>query len=173
MRKKQIMALVMGMMIAASVSACGTTAEDTSKAAEKTTVTTDEIASSQTSEDAGKAIAVQEASTDASVTEGDSEDMITGGWSVNQGDPSLDADENKDVKAAFEKATTTLTGVKLTPVAYLGSQVVAGTNYSILCTETDASGEVNYVIAYMNEDLDGNVEMMNVADFDISQSVEY
>ena len=38
-----------------------------------------------------------------------------------------------DVAKAFSKAVEGFTGSTLEPVAYLGSQVVAGMNYMILC----------------------------------------
>lgn len=83
------------------------------------------------------------------------DEAIAGGWSANSGALSLDA--NPEVKAAFEKATEGLTGYGYEPIAYLGSQVVAGTNYRILCRASavvpDAAPAYEIVTIY--EDLDG------------------
>ena len=38
-----------------------------------------------------------------------------------------------EIKALFEKATDGMTGAAYTPVAYIASQVVAGTNHLVLC----------------------------------------
>ena len=53
---------------------------------------------------------------------------LAGGWT-----PSADPAVTEELKAVFDKGTETLTGVGYTPVAYLGSQVVAGKNHAFLC----------------------------------------
>ena len=55
-------------------------------------------------------------------------ETLDGGWQVNQG--SLSLNKNKRAKAAWDKALDGLVGYSYKPIAYLGSQVVAGTNYS-------------------------------------------
>ena len=85
---------------------------------------------------------------------------ISGGWSVNDGAVAMS--KNPDAKAAFKKATAGLTGVNYKPIAVLGSQVVAGTNYAILCRPTavypDAQPEIK--IMYVYADLMGNAEII-------------
>ncbi len=83
-----------------------------------------------------------------------------GGWEANSGELSLD--KNKEAKEAFEKAVDGLTGYSYDPIALIGSQVVSGTNYAILC-----KGEVvvpdalpNYEIVYVYENLDGKAEIL-------------
>ena len=58
---------------------------------------------------------------------------VDGGWGVNTGDPAFA--NNAEVKAAYEKALASMVvaGGVMEPVAYLGSQVVGGYNYLVLC----------------------------------------
>ena len=58
---------------------------------------------------------------------------VTGGWT-----PSADPAVTEALKELFEKGTETLTGASYIPVAYLGSQVVAGTNHAFLCQAVTA-----------------------------------
>ncbi|MBR4628591.1 MAG: hypothetical protein IKO47_13030 [Ruminococcus sp.] len=89
-------------------------------------------------------------------------ESLDGGWSANSGD--TDIAKNADVKKAFEKVTDTLTGLSLEPTAYLGSQVVAGSNYLILCKATaavpNAVPEFRLVTVYA--DLEGGAEMTDI-----------
>lgn len=82
----------------------------------------------------------------------------TGGWSANQGNIKPSAKANKEAKHAFDKAMENLTGCDYDLVAVLGSQVVAGTNYSYLCrTRIVYPGEKwKYEIINVYEDLEGN-----------------
>jgi hypothetical protein len=97
----------------------------------------------------------------------DSDEPIVGGLNMNQGDFSVD--KNADVKAAFDKALDGLVGCKYETVAYIGSQVVAGTNYVILCRTTpvypDAVSVFSLVTVYV--DLQGNAELSDVTDLSI------
>ena len=83
---------------------------------------------------------------------------LSGGWAVNTGDVAFD--KNADVKAAYEKALASMVmaGGEMEPVAYLGSQVVAGMNYLLLCrvkaVVEDPSTELVLVTVYA--DLEGN-----------------
>jgi len=65
---------------------------------------------------------------------------------------------------AFSKAITGLVGVKYTPVLYVGSQLVSGTNYCIICktvtvTQEPIEGCVSMIIY---EDLQGNVAITSI-----------
>lgn len=79
-----------------------------------------------------------------------------GGWEANNGKLSLE--ENAEAKAAFEKATEGLTGYEYEPIALLGTQVVSGTNYSILARGKVVipDAEPSYEIITIYEDLEGN-----------------
>ena len=89
------------------------------------------------------------------------DEPIAGGWSVNDG-KNLSLSAAPEAKAAFKKATTGLAGVSYKPIALLGTQVVAGTNYAVLCRSTvvypDAQPEIK--IMYIYEDLEGNAQIM-------------
>ena len=77
-------------------------------------------------------------------------------------------DEIRDV---INKASETLTGAVYEPVAYLGSQVVAGTNHAILCKAVPSTSGLedkgSYVIVYIYEDLEGNCEITETTDIDL------
>ena len=96
-----------------------------------------------------------------------SAETLSGGWSASQ-DPAV----TEELKALFEKGTETLTGASYIPVAYLGSQVVAGRNHAFLCQSVTAyPGSLEtapaYAMVYLYEDLSGNVSILSIADFDI------
>ena len=101
-------------------------------------------------------------------------DPLMGGWT-----PSEDPTVTEELKALFEKGTETLTGIDYIPVAYLGSQVVAGRNHAFLCkavtaypgTELEVSPA--YAMVYLYEDLSGNVSILSIADFDIGSLCTY
>ena len=63
----------------------------------------------------------------------------------------------------------TLLGVDYVPLAYLGSQVVAGTNHVFLVKGTVVvpNAPVSYALVYLYQDLQGGVTLMNVADLGI------
>ena len=93
------------------------------------------------------------------------EDMpIVGGWSMNEGDSS--PKDNQEAMKAFQKATEGLTGYRYEVLSVLGSQVVAGTNYTYLCkgevVVPDASPV--YLLLYVYEDLSGNAEILGKKD---------
>lgn len=87
--------------------------------------------------------------------------MLDGGWSAAQ-DPSV----TDGVAALLEKATDGLVGVGYTPVAYLGSQVVAGTNHAILCrADAVVPDAVPYwAVVYIYEDLEGSVSLLDIVE---------
>lgn len=83
----------------------------------------------------------------------------SGGWGLATSPEITD-----DLQAVFDKATEALAGATLTPVAYIGSQVVAGMNYRFLCkavaTVPDATGE--YVVVTIYNDLQNNAEITSI-----------
>ena len=101
------------------------------------------------------------------------EGTLSGGWT-----PSADPAVTEELKALFDKGTETLTGASYIPVAYLGSQVVAGTNHAFLCRAVTAypgalETEPAYAMVYLYEDLSGNVSILSIADFDIGSLCTY
>ena len=90
------------------------------------------------------------------------EGNIVGGW-TETGSPEM----TDDAKAALEKACETLTGAEYTPLALLATQVVAGTNYRIICESRPSvpSPESGYVIVTVYADLEGNAEITDIFEF--------
>lgn len=78
------------------------------------------------------------------------------------------------MSSLVEKATENMTGATYEPVAYLASQVVAGTNHLILCKVTTATQEgiTTFDLVTIYEDLDGNVEIIEVDSSDIEVDIE-
>ncbi len=86
-------------------------------------------------------------------------DVIVGGWTATESPEVTD-----EVKTVLEKATAEMVGSTYEPVAYLGSQVVAGTNHRILCKLTPATekAESTYAIVTVYENLDGKCEITEI-----------
>lgn len=72
----------------------------------------------------------------------------------------------EEATAALNKALEGLVGVQYVPVALLSEQVVAGTNYRILCEATVVypGEQMHYVVVTLYESLEGNVSVLNVSD---------
>ena len=101
------------------------------------------------------------------------EKPLSGGWT-----PSADPTVTEELKALFDQGTETLTGAGYLPVAYLGSQVVAGTNHAFLCQAVTAyPGSLEtapaYAMVYLYQDLSGNVSILSIADFDVGSLCTY
>ncbi len=89
---------------------------------------------------------------------------MVGGWT-----PAEDFSVTDERRAIFDKGMAVLLGVDYEPLAYLGSQVVAGTNHVFLVKGTAVvpTRPVSYALAYLYEDLQGNVKLLNIADLPI------
>ena len=98
-------------------------------------------------------------------------ERLAGGFSIVV--PKKSADLPEKVKNAFQLAFKDLSGAALRPVAYLASQVVAGTNYAILCErEAVIPNPVPYLsVVVVYEDLEGNAEIIRFNDFDLGKYV--
>ena len=88
-------------------------------------------------------------------------DIETGGWSAAESTELTDGQ-----RSLFEKALEGLTGVVYEPVAYLGSQAEAGL-ICFLCRATVVYPDAQpaYKLVYLCEDTDGNVSILDIADF--------
>ncbi len=109
--------------------------------------------------------------TDAETQTDSKPDPVTGGWQIaGVGSDVLPEDAAK----AFTAATEKLVGVNYHPIACLGSQVVAGMNYAILCTAETVTAEpqtsLKVMILYV--DLEGETELLEVSDFDLGAYAE-
>ena len=99
--------------------------------------------------------------------------VMVGGWTPAE-DPTVTAER----KALFDQGTAALTGASFKPVAYLGSQLVAGMNHAFLCEQVTAypgaaETEVSYAMVYLYQDLQGNVSVLSIADIDVGSLCEY
>lgn len=93
---------------------------------------------------------------------------VAGGWNL------FDNEANalpEDVQASFDKASETFTGSELKPVAYVASQVVAGTNYMILCeaATTTEQPKTSYQMVIVYADLEGKAEITQMKEFDLTE----
>ncbi|MBR5109861.1 MAG: hypothetical protein IK099_06665 [Clostridia bacterium] len=95
---------------------------------------------------------------------------LAGGWT-----PSVSPEITEELRAVFEKGMEGLVGVHYVPVAYLGSQVAAGTNHCFLAQATVVypDAQPSYVLIFLYENLQGQVERMNIADFDFGALCTY
>ena len=97
-------------------------------------------------------------------------ETLAGGWAAAE-NPEI----TEEIRAMFDKGTEGLLGVNYVPVALLGSQVVAGRNYAILCQGTVVVPDAapSWKIMFLYEDLEGNVTILNIADFDFGALCTY
>ncbi|MGN0759604.1 MAG: hypothetical protein ACI4MU_10465 [Candidatus Ventricola sp.] len=75
----------------------------------------------------------------------------------------------QEARAAFDAATAELCGCTYELVALLGTQVVAGTNYRLLCTAAPVipDAQTSYVLMTVYVDLDGNAEITAIDGIDV------
>lgn len=95
---------------------------------------------------------------------------MSGGWSY-----AASSEITDELRKVLDKALDGFVGSSIEPVAYLGSQVVAGTNHCFLCRSTVVypGAEPKYVLVYVYESFDGSAQLMNIADLDIGSFCEY
>ena len=88
---------------------------------------------------------------------------MPGGWSVPKY-YTVATDMPKAAVKAFNKSTKKLTGNQLVPMAYLGKQVVAGTNYMFLCHgKTTTKDPVNTIqVVTVNKNLKGKATISSI-----------
>ena len=87
-----------------------------------------------------------------------------GGW-MDAEDPAL----TDELKAIYEKGLEGLVGVDYTPIALLGTQVVAGMNYCFLSQGTVVypGSTPMYMLVFLYADLSGNVTVLNIENLPI------
>ena len=92
-------------------------------------------------------------------------DQLAGGWTTPE-DGAITA----EAQAAFDKAVKP-GGMAYTPVALLGTQVVAGTNYAFACigkpTAQNAKPSPYLVIVYA--DLEGGAKILSAKPIEVKQ----
>ena len=93
---------------------------------------------------------------------------MTGAWEVKgTGKPGALSEEAEN---ALSKALEGFTGTGQIPILLLGTQLVSGMNYKILCIgETVTESPVRSVyVATVYEDLEGNCELSDLSVFDLT-----
>lgn len=93
----------------------------------------------------------------------------TGGWTVAENTYSSVPAEARE---ALEKALSQTAGTSVNPVALLDTQVVAGTNYSILCKTAPVvpNAEETFQIVHVYQDLSNNSEITGYVPFSINSN---
>lgn len=94
---------------------------------------------------------------------------LEGGWR-----PAESLTLTEEVQNVFDTALDGLTGVDYVPLALLGTQTVAGTNYAVLCEATVVypDAEPYYAIVYLYEDLGGNSELTDIANLETETTAQ-
>lgn len=106
--------------------------------------------------------------TETPIETGEPSGPISGGWNVST-DPASPVIPD-EAKAAFDAATAGLMGVGYEPIGYLGSQVVAGTNYGFICRATTITGtpETKLCVMKVFRNLEGESEVLDIRDISIA-----
>ena len=101
---------------------------------------------------------------ESEVETGSEEVVLLGGWEL-PGDIQV----TDEAKSALEGAAQESADVSYEPVALLGTQIVAGTNYCLLCRKSSAeSGAIpGYSLVYVYENLQGESEIIEVDELPI------
>ncbi len=95
---------------------------------------------------------------------------LSGGWIVLE---DRDDDDIEDrAEDALKKAAAKLTGAVYDEEAVLGYQIVAGTNYCLLCRVTPVvpNAKSHWALVYVYEALDGTCEILEVKDIELGLS---
>lgn len=89
------------------------------------------------------------------------EEPLLGVWYANVDHPT---EIPQDVLDAFNAATENMTGYVYKPIALLGSQVVAGMNYCLLCEMTLAVPDAQpcFALVYFYDGVNGEKEILKV-----------
>ena len=96
---------------------------------------------------------------------------LAGGWEIVSAEARTLPEE---AQIAFEKATAGLVGAVYTPVALLSTQLVAGTNYCILCQITPVVPDPvpTWNLIYIYADLHGGAEITNIWEIYVDRHTE-
>lgn len=103
-----------------------------------------------------------------SAAEAPSGGMLAGGWTVAD-DPAITDDINNLFFRALESYQTGTITIAYSPVALLGTQVVAGTNYAVLSKASEINKGSKWVILYLYQDLEGNAAVLDIADVSLDR----
>lgn len=138
--KNRMMIMIALLLSAALLAGCGGAAKNETPAPQETP----QEAPQETSQEAP-----QENASEAG--------PVVGGWAVPESFEITD-----EQRAAFEKATADLIGADYELIACLGRQVVAGTNYALLCSGRAVAPDAApfFSVAYIYADLQGGAKLL-------------
>ena len=93
---------------------------------------------------------------------------LPGGWSRAES-PVI----TEELEELIEKAAAKKMGMKYIPVAFLGRQIVAGTNYAVLCRIAPVvpNAVETYAIVYIYANLQGDAEITEVQELDVETQI--
>ena len=180
--KKRVLAIITAAVLVAGLMGCGNT-EPSEPAADTAEEAEEEAASPETEETAAPAEETEEASEpeedavpDDPASAPQEEEAETGPMTVDHwvlNNDGTAAYVPEEAQAAFDKAVEAFVGQDFEIIAYLGSQVVAGTNYMFLCRGTTVTAEpaVGLKVVIVYEDLEGKAEISKVTDFNLGEYV--
>ena len=102
------------------------------------------------------------------VATGESAPGQLGAWNIS--DPGVSELLPAEAAEAFEKGLQSYEGVELHPIATLASQVVAGTNYQVLCAGKPATSgsDTDLYLVTVYADLEGGAEFTDVEIFNLT-----
>ena len=89
--------------------------------------------------------------------------MPAGGWTLAE-DPTVTEETSSIFFQAMDNYQTGTITVAYTPVALLGTQVVAGTNYAVLSRESEINNGSKWVVVYLYQDPEGNASVLRIED---------
>lgn len=87
---------------------------------------------------------------------------VLGGWNL---DEIKGCNLPQKAQSAFTSVMGDLVGADYEPICYLGSQIVNGTNYRILCIKTPVipNGEKSIVKVIVNDAADGTARLVSIS----------
>lgn len=110
--------------------------------------------------------------TAVAIAEEPAPEMMVGGWEIYEHHPVMLPEE--EIQVIFDKATGDIDGAVYLPVALMGKQIVAGTNYCVLCQIVPVAPDAKptWALVYIYADLQGNAEVKNVYELYIDRHAE-
>ena len=90
---------------------------------------------------------------------------LAGGWTVSDDQTKKITDDlNSMFQQAMDSYQTGTITIAYQPVAILGTQVVAGTNYAFLCKASEINKGTSWIIVYLYRDLENNASIIGITD---------
>ncbi len=92
------------------------------------------------------------------------ETPLMGGWTIPE-----NSSVPQEAQNALQKAMEGMVGSKIEPVALLGTQVVAGINYCLLCKVSPVvpNPVPHYALVWLYSGVDGSAKILDIQDLSI------